>query len=132
MTSVTSKPTSTPAAPIALRAALWVGQVLLMAMFLMAGSMKLFTPGEFPYPHAFTYFVGISEILGAFGVVLPALTRIRPGLTPLAAIGLASIMVLATGYHVMRSEPFLMTAALAGIAVFVAWGRGKKAPIPAR
>lgn len=115
-----------------LRAALWVGQVILMAMFLMAGFMKLTSPDQFPYPSAFTYFVGTAEILGAIGVVLPALTRIKPVLTPLAAAGLGIIMILAIGYHLMQSEPFQLNLILAAIAVFVVWGRAKKAPILAR
>lgn len=112
--------------------ALWIGQVILAAMFLMAGGMKLANAGEIPYPQAFTYFVGTAELLGAIGVVVPALTRIKPKLTPLAATGLATIMVLATGFHISRSEPFHVTAILGAIAIFVAWGRSKKAPVRAR
>lgn len=123
---------SKPAPSLALRAALWVGQVVLMGMFLMAGSFKLSKSGEVPYPLPFTVFLGTAELLGAIGVVFPALLRIRPRLTPLAATGLATIMVLATGLHLVRSEPFQMTAGLAAIAIFVAWGRFKKAPIASR
>lgn len=94
--------------------------------------MKLLSAGEIPYPPAFTYFVGTAEVLGAIGVVLPALTRIKPKLTPLAAAGLATIMVLATGYHLSRSEPFGTTLALAALALFVVWGRSKAAPVAPR
>ena len=79
-------------------------------------------------------FIGVSEVAGAIGVVLPAATRVRPGLTPLAAIGLATIAVLAVGFHLMRGETASVVAPLVllAIALFVAWGRGRAAPIAAR
>ena len=82
-------------------------------------------------PLALVRFIGISELLGAVGLILPALTKIKPLLTPLAALGLLTIMILAMGFHVSRGEagtlPFNIV--LGGLAAFVAWGRTSKAPI---
>lgn len=79
-------------------------------------------------------FIGASEFLGALGLLLPALNRIKPGLTPLAAAGLVLIMLLAATFHVARGELFALPInfALGGIAAFVAWGRYRKGPIRAR
>jgi len=86
-------------------------------------------------PAALVRFIGTAELLAAVGLVLPAATRIRPGLTALAAAGLVTVMILAFAFHAMRGE--LAQAApinlvLGGLAAFVAWGRFKKAPIRAR
>jgi uncharacterized membrane protein YphA (DoxX/SURF4 family) len=82
-------------------AALWVVQGLLAATFLMAGSMKLVLPieeltKEMDFPGPFLRFIGVCEVLGGLGLLLPGLARIRTGLTPLAAAGLVVIMVGAT------------------------------------
>jgi hypothetical protein len=81
--------------------ALWVVQGLLAALFLFAGGMKLITPVEVlsvmsPFPGEFIKFIGACEVLGAFGLILPCALGIRRELTPLAAAGLAVIMVGAT------------------------------------
>jgi uncharacterized membrane protein YphA (DoxX/SURF4 family) len=121
---------------------LWLAQLLLAVPFGMAGLMKSVQPIEeigkmivwAPEMPGLVRFIGVSELAGALGLLLPALTRIRPGLTPLAAAGLALIMVLAVGFHVMRGE-FADTPinfVLGGIALFIVWGRTKKAPIAAR
>ena len=75
--------------------------------------------------------VGTSEFLGAVGLILPAATRIRPGLTPLAGLGLVAIMVLAIGYHAMHSEWGMIPVnlVLGGMAAFVAYGRLEVHPI---
>jgi hypothetical protein len=80
---------------------LWVVQGLLTAVFLFAGGMKLITPTEAlslmsPFPGEFITFIGACEVLGALGLVLPWALDIRRELTPLAAAGLAIIMVGAT------------------------------------
>ncbi|MDF9799402.1 putative oxidoreductase [Catalinimonas alkaloidigena] len=121
---------------------LWVAQVLLAAAFGFAGFMKIATPidqlaeGGMSFVNSFeagmVRFIGISEVLGALGLILPAALRIKPVLTPIAAVGVAIIMVLATTYHVMHSETFLPNIILFALAVFVAWGRFKKAPIQAK
>ena len=76
-------------------------QGLLAAHVLFAGGMKLITPVAvlavmFPFPGGFVRFIGICEVLGAFGLILPWALGIRRELTPLAAAGLAIIMVGAT------------------------------------
>jgi hypothetical protein len=75
--------------------------------------------------------VRLVELAGAVGLILPAMTRIRPVLTPLAAVGFLTIMSLASGFHVIRGEldALPITFALGGMAGFVAWGRLRKAPI---
>ena len=72
--------------------------------------------------------IGVSELLGAIGLILPAALRIKPILTPLAASGIAVIMILATAYHIYAGEP-PVTIAFFLLAAFVAWGRFKKVPI---
>jgi uncharacterized membrane protein YphA (DoxX/SURF4 family) len=78
--------------------ALWVVQVLLALLFVFAGSMKLVLPldqmaGPVALPGALLRFIGVAELLGGIGLILPAALRIRPGLTPLAAAGLVVIMI---------------------------------------
>lgn len=80
---------------------LWVCQGLLAALFLSAGGMKLVMPleamaGPVALPGLFLRGLGVVEVLGAVGLILPGLLRIRPGLTPLAAAGLVIIMMGAT------------------------------------
>ena len=81
--------------------ALWVIQVLLAALFLFAGGTKLVLPIEemtkqMPMPGLFLRFIGLCEVLGAMGLILPWLLVVRRGLTPLAAGGLLVIMIGAT------------------------------------
>ena len=124
----------------ALQIILWIAQVLLAAMFLMAGISKTFQPIDqlsqmLPWasqvPVGLVRFIGVSELLGGLGLVLPALLRIQPRLTVLAAIGLAAVMVFAALFHATRGEfsAIGMNLILAAIALFIAWGRTKKAPI---
>ena len=77
-------------------------------------------------------FIGYAEIAGGLGVILPAATRIAPRLTPLAALGLATIMFLAMPFHVLKGEASViwMHALFAAPAVFIAWGRWRKARTP--
>jgi putative oxidoreductase len=120
---------------------LWLVQVLLAVAFGMAGFMKATQPidalvqGGMAWaaqmPVAVVRFIGVSELLGAIGLILPAATGIKPSLTPLAALGLLTIMILAMAFHVSRAEPGALpiNMMLGGLAAFVAWGRTKKAPI---
>ena len=114
---------------------LWATQVLLAGVFLMAGGMKLTAPVETLQQQMAwvggamgpaVRVIGLVEVLGALGLLLPAATRILPGLTPLAAAGLATVMVLATLTHITRGELGMVpvTLILGGLAAFVAWGRG--------
>jgi uncharacterized membrane protein YphA (DoxX/SURF4 family) len=123
--------------------ALWVVQALLALGFGMGGFMKAVTPiAELAkkmdwagtMPEALVRFIGISEVAGALGLILPAATRVRPRLTPLAAAGLVVVMILAALFHVSRSEFHVLPTNLVmgGLAAFVAWGRYSKAPIAAR
>jgi len=119
---------------------LWVVQILLAAMFGMAGFMKSTMPisalaqklvwvGSTPV--ILVRFIGLSELAAAIGLILPAALRILPGLTPLAATGLLAIMILAVPFHIQRGEANLLGApiVLGALAAFVAWGRLRAAPI---
>jgi hypothetical protein len=81
---------------------LWIIQGLLAALFLFAGGMKLVLPvaamqqGSMALPGPFLRFLGVAEVFGALGLILPWAFRIRPVLTPLAASGLVVIMTGAT------------------------------------
>ncbi len=120
---------------------LWVAQVFLGFGFGGAGVMKLVTPyadlvaqqaWAQHTPAALVMLIGVVELAGAVGVILPAATRIRPLLTPLAAAGFVAIMVPAGVLHAVLGEPPIANVVLGALAGFVAWGRFKKAPIPAR
>lgn len=118
---------------------LWVAQGLLAAAFGMAGFMKITTPIEqlaqsgmsfvAHYQEGTVRFIGITEVLAAIGLILPSTLRRLTKLTPLAAIGLSIVMVLATQYHFSHNESSLPTIILFALSVFVAWGRFVKAPI---
>lgn len=123
---------------------LWAAQVLLALAYGAAGSMKLITPvadlGAMmnwvnSSPELLVRLIGLVELLGAIGVILPALTRILPFLTPLAAVGFSVIQVLAIGTHAALGETASTLPAnlvLLALSLFVAWGRWKKAPIAPR
>lgn len=126
-----------------LRGALWTVQVLLALAFTMAGVMKATQPiealaAQMPWagdvPAALVRFIGVSELLGGIGLVLPSATRIQPRLTPIAAAGLVLVMILAALFHASRGEwgGLVPNAVLGGLAAFVAWGRWKAAPIAPR
>ena len=110
---------------------LWVIQGLLAALFLFAGSMKLVLPieamaGPVSLPGWFLRFIGVAEVTGAIGLILPWLTRIRPRLTPVAASGLVIIMWGATVVTVMGGPaatavvPFVV-GLLAATVAYARW-----------
>jgi hypothetical protein len=110
--------------------ALWIAQVLLALAFVSAGAIKVITPDEtltawYPFPALFIRFIGVCELLGAVGLILPGLLRVREVLTPLAAVGLASIMAgaVATTLAVGGGTAAAMPLVLGLLAVFVAYGR---------
>ncbi len=114
--------------------ALWIVQVLLALAFVAAGVMKASQPRErlekmLPWVADFSTptvrFIGVVEILGGLGLVLPAATGIAPVLTPIAAIGLAVTMALAAVVHARRGEQSMIpvNVVLLALAVVVAWGR---------
>jgi hypothetical protein len=114
--------------------ALWIAQVLLALAFVSAGAIKLITPDEmltawYPFPASFIRFIGVCELLGAAGMILPGLLRVRAGLTPLAAAGLAIIMAgaVATTLAVGGGTAAAMPLVLGLLAVFVAYGRTRPA-----
>lgn len=80
------------------------------------------------------YVVGVSELAGGIGMILPAAARIVPRLTGVTAACLVLVMVLAAGEHVMADElgPIVTNGVLGGMAAFVAWGRLLRTPIPCR
>ena len=82
-------------------------------------------------PRPLSLFIGYAEIAGGLGVVLPSVSRMAPWLTPLAALGLATIMILAIPFHLVRGEGSVIWihALLAALALFVAWGRSRKSPL---
>ena len=115
--------------------ALWIVQGLLAALFLFAGGMKLILPlekmtGPMPLPGSFLRFIGVAEVLGALGLILPGLFRIRTGLTPLAAVGLVIIMTGATVMTLMTGDfkSALVPLVVGLLLLFVAYGRWRLAP----
>lgn len=113
--------------------ALWIMQGILACLFIAAGGMKLFAyqkyratlekGGPVTLTHGFFTFLGIVELAGAGGVILPTALNIAPWLTVCAAAGLGVIMLAATIFHIRRREPPIMTGALLMLAVLVVVGR---------
>jgi len=123
--------------------ALWIAQTVLALLFLMAGFQKAFRPLDLvaqsinwvaDVSPRLVRFIGVSELLGALGLILPSLTRVQPRLTVLAALGIALIMVFAMIFHVSRGEFFAlpMNATFFALSAFVVYGRWKWAPIASR
>lgn len=124
--------------------AIWGGQIALAGLYLMAAYMKglmpvadLATMGMTWAPNApiaLVRGIALAEFLGAVGVILPAATRIMPQLTVWAAAGLLAIQALAIPFHLIRGEANLLGFNLiyVALAVFVLWGRARKAPITPR
>jgi len=124
--------------------ALWMVQALLALLFLFAGGMKLVvppdvlasmgSPNQIPLPGWFVRFIGVAEVLGALGLILPGLLRIKPWLTPLAAAGLFVVMIGATALNIVADGVAAGAVPLVVglLAAFVAYGRMRLAPHPAR
>lgn len=115
---------------------LWLIQLLLAILFIFAGVVKFLMPAEklaegLPsyLPLGFVYFIAVCEILGGIGLIVPWLTKIKPQLTPLAAIGLVIIMIGAT---VISAQMDIKGAAIPStiglLCAFVAYGRMKRSP----
>ena len=115
---------------------LWIVQALLSLLFVFAGVMKFLMPvaemqkgSPVVFPGWFFHFIGACEILGGIGLILPALLRIKPGLTPLAAVGLCIITLGATIVTAMGSVPAAAVPFVTCLlAFFVAFGRWRLAP----
>jgi hypothetical protein len=136
-------PSTTTRPPRTLHVALWLAQIVLAALFLLVGYTHAVSPiavaiARAPWvaslPVPLIRFISVAELAGALGVILPAVTRIRPRLTVLAAAGLATVMALAIPFHMMRGESkeIVVNLGLGALAAFVAWGRTRRAPIGAR
>ena len=116
---------------------LWIVQGVLAALFLFSGGMKLAMPiAELaklstPLSGPFMVFIGVAEMLGGLGLILPALLRIRPSLTVLAASGLVIIMIGATVVTLLTPNPAMTVIpfAVGLLSAFVAYGRWRLAPI---
>ena len=116
--------------------ALWIVQGLLALLFLGLGLMKLVIPldeiaAQVGLPVLFIRFIGLAEVLGAVGLIAPGLLKIRVGLAPLAATGLAIVTVGATAFHLVNGDgpavaSFPLIVAL--LSGFVAYGRWRLAP----
>ena len=114
---------------------LWIIQALLALLFLFAGGTKLIlsieqmqamgSPNQIVLPGLLIRFIGVCEVLGALGLILPGLFRIRPGLTPLAAAGLIIIMVGAIVTTLMSGQvgPALLPLVTLVLLAFVGYGR---------
>lgn len=118
---------------------LWILQGLLALEFLFTGGTKLVLPiaeltAVMPLPGLFVRLIGVCEVLGALGLILPGLLRIRPVLTPLAAAGLAIIMIGATVCTLKWAPAVeaLLPVITGLLAAFIAYGRWRLAPLRGR
>ena len=132
---------------------LWVLQVLWGTYFSVNGFGKVScldpvvweraldkVPWFSAVPQGLFILIGAAELLGGLGLILPALTRVRPILTPVAASGLTLVMIFAAGFHIMRGEyaAVPINVVLGSVAAFIAYGRfvlrpvGAGAPTPLR
>ncbi|HKY43325.1 MAG TPA: DoxX family protein [Pyrinomonadaceae bacterium] len=119
---------------------LWIIQILLALLFLFAGGMKLIVPtdvlmqqappGSTQFSSAFFKFIGLVEVLGGLGLILPGLFHRRPELTPLAAAGLVILMIGAVAISVMDHGIVAGVLPLVTglLCLFVAYGRWKLVP----
>jgi uncharacterized membrane protein YphA (DoxX/SURF4 family) len=115
---------------------LWILQILLALVFLFAGVSKMVMSaaeltGQSPLPAAFLRFIGVLEILGGLGLVLPGMLHIRPELTPLAAAGLSVIMIGAVVVTVqtMGFGLAILPFVIGVLVAFTAYGRWRLAPL---
>ena len=116
---------------------LWTGQVFLALFFAFAsGAPKLVLPYEalpmpIVLPELFVRAIGVAEVLGALGLILPAAFRVRPSLTPLAAQCLTLLTLCAATYQLLASQPgnAVFALAMGAICAAVAYGRARVRPI---
>lgn len=140
---MTAKTTATKPAGKLFVASLWLAQLIVAALFCMSGVMKISTPipelaAMMPWtgqlPATFVRIIGLIDLAGGVGILLPALTRIKPQLTVAAALGCVVLQALAFGFHATRGEYDVLplNVVLFALSAFVLWGRGKAAPIAPR
>jgi DoxX-like family len=136
-TMATTATQSTPPRKL-LGAFLWLAQAALALVLISGAYMKLGMPleqaikevpwvGELP---GLAKFTGLVDLLGGLGILLPALLRIQPRLSVLAAVGIIALQLLAMGFHLMRGEAMVLpfNVVLLALAVFVLWGRTRAVP----
>jgi uncharacterized membrane protein YphA (DoxX/SURF4 family) len=119
---------------------LWIIQGLLALLFIFGGATKLVMSAEdmtkqmnVGLPVLFMRFIGVCELLGGLGLILPGLLRIKPWLTPLAAIGLAIITIGATVVTLMgKPAATIFPALVCLLSIFIAYGRWRLAPVRER
>jgi hypothetical protein len=118
----------------ALNVGLWIAQVLIFLAFGLIGATKLFLPipklaegmhWAAQYPPLFVRTMGVIDLAGGIGILLPALTRVAPRLTVAAALGCTVLQICAIAFHLSRSEAMLipLNLVLLALAAFVFWGR---------
>jgi uncharacterized membrane protein YphA (DoxX/SURF4 family) len=119
--------------------ALWIIQILLALLFLFAGGTKLYfspevlaamgPPNQVHLPGLFLKFIGVCEVLGGLGLILPGLFKIRPQLTSFAAAGLLIIMIGAVVVTIAGPGvgPAVPAVVIGLLCAFVAYGRRQKA-----
>jgi uncharacterized membrane protein len=116
-----------------MKIAVWIVSALLAFIFIGSGCMKLLSFEQYAQmapaladQRALVTFIGICELAGAVGLILPRLSGIAPVLSSWAAVGLATIMVLATGFHLVHGEysHVVVTVIIFALAAFVAYGLG--------
>jgi hypothetical protein len=142
MTSSTSPPAGAPPSR-PLHLSLWAIQVLLFLLFVGTAFWKILTPlpqlaAMIPWagqvPVSFLRATAFFDLCGGIGILLPSLTRIKPGLAVLAALGCAALQACAIVFHLSRGEgantPFNFL--LVALSLLVVWGRRARAPIPPR
>ncbi len=141
--SMTATAPATPTPSRTWNIAIWAGQIALAALYLMGAWFHFLPPEQAAamgavwmteVPIALPRFIGVVEVLGVIGLILPAATRIMPHLTVWAAAGLLAIQALAIPFHVIRGEfePLPFNLIYVALAIFVLWGRSRKAPIAPR
>jgi len=141
--TTTSTAESRTAAGTPLKIGLWTAQITVFALFTLFGSMKLLMPVDrlaamwiWPgqVPTWFLHLTGILDVAGGIGVLLPAVTRIEPRLTVLAALGCTLLQMAAIIFHLSRGETAAvpLNFVLLALSVFIFWGREKRAPIAPR
>jgi uncharacterized membrane protein YphA (DoxX/SURF4 family) len=121
-----------------MKTTLWIVQVLWGVSFSISGFGKILwykpalwnqalqvVPWLSAVPQDLAIFIGVAEFLGGVGLILPAITGVKPKLTPLAAIGLTLVMILAGFFHIVRGEyNFLpINVVLGGVTAFIAYER---------
>ncbi|TPQ25733.1 DoxX family protein [Methylomonas sp. HW2-6] len=122
---------------------LWGAQVLLALVYIAAGSMKVTQPiaelaVSIPWtgvtPESFVRVIGLIDLAGGIGILVPALTRIKPGLTVWAATGCSTLQICAMLFHLSRGEFAVLpiNLVLLSLSLFVLWGRKNEYTIRGR